>query len=44
MDPKAAYTVQQVQAAMFAAMNAIEAEYIALMHRIGVQQLTLHRF
>lgn len=44
MDPKAAYTVQQVQAAMFAAMNAIEAEYVALMHRVGVQRLALHRF
>ena len=44
MDPKAAYTVQQVQAAMMLEMHRIERAYIELMQRCGVQRLALHRF
>jgi hypothetical protein len=44
MDPKAKYTVEQVQAAMMLEMHRIERMYAELMYRCGVQRLTLHRF
>jgi hypothetical protein len=40
MDPKAA---QQAQAAFMPAMHMLNVQYVQLMQRMGVQQLTLHR-
>jgi len=44
MDPKAKYTVEQVQAMMMLEMHRITCTYVNLMGRLGVKQLTLHRF
>jgi len=38
MDPREA----AARAAFIAAMNALYAEYIGLMHRLGVKQLRIH--
>lgn len=43
MDPKAAERIA-IMRGVFAAMQAIEQEYVELLVRLGCKQITLHRF
>ena len=39
MDPK---SIERAHAAMISAMRALDAEYVALLQRLGCKQITLH--
>ncbi len=43
MDPKAAERLA-IMRGVFAAMQAIELEYVELLHKLGCKQVMLHRF